>query len=150
MSNYMYDIKPSTAGFKEESKVAMCDAIRKAASDPEWDHYGWANCYRNAERLEDQLNEFGITLREEDDLLFFEFNDVYESAFFQTMMKTIAPFMSDGVMLIDNEYVVLGYVFENGTVKTCYEDEAYEAYSRSFFGQDIIDKADDSFNNLEI
>lgn len=145
MSNYMTDVKPSTAGFKEENKDAICTAIREAAMDKEWNSYGWVDVYRNAEKLEDQLDEFGITLREENNLLFFEFNDVYESAFFETMMKKIAPYMEDGVILVDNEYGIMAYTFENGKEKTCYGDDAFEAYSRSYFGQFIEDRTDEGF-----
>ena len=47
MSNYMTDVKPSTAGFKEENKDAICAAIREAAMDKEWNSYGWVDVYRN-------------------------------------------------------------------------------------------------------
>ena len=61
------------------------------------------------------------------------------------MMKKIAPFMEDGVILVDNEYGIMAYTFENGKEKTCYGDDAFEAYSRSYSGQFIEDRTDEGF-----
>ena len=149
MGFYITSIGESTTGYKEADADKIFQAIESAAWDEKWDHYGWANKVRGAFNLDDIFNKaFGIKMRKEDDVTYLEFEEVYESDFFDSMFDIMAPYMTSGVMYLDKEYTEVALTFEEGKVVEHYGDAAEEVYAHSMF--DYISKSGSHEEDFDI
>ena len=118
MGHYAYEVQEATTLINKECFNEVLNKIKEAVSQDRWRGYGWRNDVLNAQTLERVAREFGIQLTDEGDGYYRPIiNAVYVSMFFDELIHTVAPYMTDGEIKVDNEYGIVTFEFENGTVR---------------------------------
>lgn len=119
MSHYAYEVKEATTTINKKDFENVLSKIKKEVATDKWVHYGWRNNMLNAETLEDVASEFNIQLADEGNGNYRPvINNVYVSNFFPKLIEIVAPFMTDGELVIDNEYNIVTIAFKNGQVQS--------------------------------
>lgn len=114
MSHYAYEVQDATTRINR-SDFEVVERIKDAARTEKWCGYGWRNELLDATTIEEVAEIFGIELVDEGEGYYRPFIDeVYVSHFFETMIDIVAPYMTDGVIKVDDEYNIVTIVFENG------------------------------------
>jgi len=105
MSHYAYELKEATTFVNEKDFDKILVKIKEEVSAVKWQGYGWRNEVLNASRLEDVVGEFNILLMHEGNGYFRPIiNDVYVSNFFSYLIDIVAPYMTDGEIVVNDEY----------------------------------------------
>lgn len=117
MGHYAYETKDATT-FIDMSGFELVEDIKNAVRMEKWNCYGWRNDVLKAETVEEIANVFNIKLVDEEDGYCRPVIDcVYVSHFFSDLIKIVAPYMTDGVIEVDDEYNIVTITFENGKSK---------------------------------
>lgn len=117
MSNYSYEVQEATS-FLDMDKFILCGGVKQiqdAARTEKWCGYGWRNDLFEAKNAYDVAKIFGIELCDEG-VGFYRpvIENTYVSNFFETMIEVVAPYMTDGIIKVDDEYNIVTIKFEDG------------------------------------
>lgn len=115
MSSYIDMTNTSKSAIKTDKQVNAFKAIQKAASDKKWDNFGWSEHVRTAKSLDEIAKEFAIILTPEEDGIHWKMDSTYHSAFFKTMAKAVAPYMTDGYDIVSDNGTIKEVIFKDGT-----------------------------------
>lgn len=118
MGHYAYEVQEATTLINKDCFNEVLSKIKEVVSKDKWRGYGWRSDVLNAQTLEDVAREFNIQLTEEGDGYYRPVIDsVYVSIFFDELIHIVTPYMTDGEIKVDNEYGIVTFVFEDGTVR---------------------------------
>lgn len=118
MSHYATEIKPATCYIHKEDFNEILYRIKKAAEAKCWNCYGWQKAVLNANTLEDVAKEFDIQLLHEYGNYYRPYIfDVYVSDFFKTLIEIMSYFMTNGKIMVNDEYSDVTIKYKNGSVK---------------------------------
>lgn len=118
MGNYAYELKEATTLINKKDFSKVLEDIKNEVRKKEWKCYGWRDDVLNAETLEDIARIFNIKLTYEGNGFYRPVvNNVYVSYFFKDLIKIVAPYMTDGKIMINDEYDDIVITFCNKQVK---------------------------------
>ena len=124
MSHYAKQIKKPTCYINsndfEEVCLSIQDYIRRTT---EWNCYGWHDSVLEAKSLLQLLECFGIELKHEYGNYYAPvIKNVYVSMFFAKLIEIVAPYMTKGKIVADDEYSIVTIKFKEGRYSIRYED----------------------------
>lgn len=114
MSQYLTDVKPATCRIEKRNAQTLAEVLKAAAKNHAYDHYGWQSSMINAETLDDIAQIFDIKLIDEGDDLRPMLKNTYYSDFFRDISTFIAPFVTNGQIVVHNN--------ENREIKLTYRN----------------------------
>ena len=117
MGDYAYEVQEATA-FLDMDQFILCNGIKQVQDvvrTEKWCGYGWRDELLEAKNAYDVAKVFGIQLIDEG-VGFYRpvINDVYVSSFFKELINIVAPYMTDGIIKVDDEYNIVTIQFEDG------------------------------------
>ena len=127
MSHYANEFREATCYINRADFVEAAAKIRGACQTEEWVGYGWRDDLLDAYDLFDVGNIFNIGFEPVYGNYYRPvIKDVYVSRFFDTMIKVVAPYMTNGIMEIDDEYGTHIIEYLNGELIHTYKDHEEE------------------------
>ena len=122
MSHYANELQKVTAFIHEENFDKVLNDIKNTVATKRWLGFGWRENVLNARTLEDFTNEFAIKLVDEGNGYFRPvIKNVYVSTFFEDLIYIIAPYMTNGEIVVDDEYNNVTITFDDGKVRVARE-----------------------------
>ena len=124
MSHYATDIKKATCYMHIDDMEEVLGEIWETVKT--WNHYGWQSNVLEALTLPEALREFDIGIEHVYGNYYRPiFDETYCSAFFRELADIVAPYMTNGQIVVDNEYGIMTVGFEDGELVE-WEFEEYE------------------------
>ena len=126
MSHYANEIKEATCYMHEADFKEALIAVQKEVMHTAWMGFGWRSSVLGATSFEDVCKEFSIRiLRVYGHYYKPIINDVYCSSFLMNFADIVAPHMTNGKIVVDNEYEIVTIKFKNGSVKIKRKEKCY-------------------------
>ena len=118
MSTYINELTEATTTINKSDFNEVLAKIKYAASADKWTQYGWRNDVLQAKTLIDVMNIFNIELSGDENGNYRPIiNNVYLSSFFDDLVHIIAPYMTDGKIIVDDGYFTTIVTFNNHDVQ---------------------------------
>lgn len=122
MGSYAYELQKSTSFINRKHFDDVLENIKKEVKKDNWDGFGWRNDVLSAETLEDVAKTFNIKLVDEDEGYYRPvIYEVYISHFFRKLLHIVAPYMTDGKIVVRAEYKRVIITFANKDVSIEWE-----------------------------
>lgn len=124
MSHYATEIKKATCYIHKSDFETVRKEIQSVVDRDGWLHYGWHDEVLKATTLEEILSEFNIRLVNEYGNYYRPvIEDVYVSSFFDTLIMIIGKYMTNGKIVVDDEYGIVTVKFKDGVGTWKYKEE---------------------------
>ena len=119
MGNYAYETDYATTTINKRNFDKVLAKIKEEAATEQWKGFGWRDSVLKAETFEDVAEKiFGIELVDEGGGDYRPYIDgTYVSSFLKNLIDIVAPYMSNGEILIEDDYGEVNIIFENGKVQ---------------------------------
>lgn len=112
MSFYAYELKEATTYINKKVFSIVLEKIKQEVRKNKWKCYGWRKTVLDADTLEDVAKEFDIQLANEGDGYYRPVIDgTYISDFFDCLIEIVAPYMTEGEIVVNAEYDIVKIKF---------------------------------------